>query len=193
MTAGLVLAAGGGTRFGGAVKQLAELEGRPLLEHALRAQTAVLERVVVVLGAHADAILAAVDLHGAQPVVCERWPQGQAASLQTGLAALRDEERVLVTLGDQPLVGAEVVARMAGEPPGSRAAYDGAPGHPAVLGPEQLGAAAGALRGDRGLRDLHWRLVECGALGDGRDVDTPDDLEVVRAQARAVLRRRRAA
>jgi CTP:molybdopterin cytidylyltransferase MocA len=193
VTAGLVLAAGGGTRFGGAVKQLAELEGRPLLEHALRAQTAVLERVVVVLGAHADAILAAVDLHGAQPVVCERWPQGQAASLQTGLAALRDEERVLVTLGDQPLVGAEVVARMAGEPPGSRAAYDGAPGHPAVLGPEQLGAAAGALRGDRGLRDLHWRLVECGALGDGRDVDTPDDLEVVRAQARAVLRRRRAA
>ncbi len=193
MTAGLVLAAGGGARFGPAVKQLAEVEGRPLLEHALRAQAAVLDRVVVVLGAHADAILARVDLHGAEPVVCARWDEGQAASLQTGLAALRDEERVLVTLGDQPLVGAEVVARMAGEPPGSRAAYDGAPGHPAVLGPEQLGAAAGALRGDRGLRDLHWRLVECGALGDGRDVDTPDDLEVVRAQARAVLRRRRAA
>ena len=34
MIAGLVLAAGAGTRFGGA-KQLAELDGRPLLEHAL--------------------------------------------------------------------------------------------------------------------------------------------------------------
>ncbi len=189
MTAGLVLAAGGGSRFGGAVKQLAELEGRPLLEHALRAQTAVLERVVVVLGAHADAILAAVDLHGAEPVRCARWADGQAASLQTGIAALHGEERVLVTLGDQPLVGAEVVARMAAQPPGSRAAYDGAPGHPAVLGPEQLGAAASALRGDRGLRALPWRLVECGPLGDGRDVDTPDDLEAVRAQAGAVLRR----
>ncbi len=193
MTAGLVLAAGGGARFGPAVKQLAEVEGRPLLEHALRAQAAVLDRVVVVLGAHADAILARVDLHGAEPVVCARWAEGQAASLQTGLAALHGEQRVLVTLGDQPLVGADVVARMAAEPPGSRAAYGGATGHPAVLGPEQLRAAASSLRGDRGLRALRWTLVECGHLGDGRDVDTPDDLEEIRAEAGAVLRRRRAA
>jgi CTP:molybdopterin cytidylyltransferase MocA len=34
--AGLVLAAGAGTRFGGR-KQLADLDGRPLLEHALEA------------------------------------------------------------------------------------------------------------------------------------------------------------
>ena len=48
---GLVLAAGAGTRFGGR-KQLAELDGRPLLEHALRAMTAApVGRVVVVLGA----------------------------------------------------------------------------------------------------------------------------------------------
>jgi len=189
VTAGLVLAAGEGSRFGPAVKQLAELDGRPLLEHALLAQAAVLDRVVVVLGAHADAILARVDLHGAHPVVCSRWAEGQSASLRTGLAALAGEERVLVTLGDQPLVGPAVVARMAEEPPGSRAAYGGRPGHPAVLGPEQLCAAVSALRGDRGLRDLRWRLVECGHLGDGRDVDTPDDLEGIRAQAGAVVRR----
>ncbi len=189
MTAGLVLAAGGGSRFGPAVKQLAELDGRPLLEHALRAQAAVLDRVVVVLGAHADAILARVDLHGAEPVLCERWEEGQAASLLAGLAALRGEQRVLVTLGDQPGVTAAVVAHMARQAPGSRAAYGGVPGHPAVLGPEQLCAAASSLRGDRGLRDLRWTLVECGHLGDGRDVDTPDDLEEIRAQAGAVVRR----
>ena len=57
MVAGLILAAGGGTRFGAEPKQLAELRGRPLLEWAIRAQCDVpaLERVVVVLGAHADA------------------------------------------------------------------------------------------------------------------------------------------
>ncbi len=50
MIAGLVLAAGAGERFGGAVKQLAPLDGKPLLEHALAAVSS-LDRVVVVLGA----------------------------------------------------------------------------------------------------------------------------------------------
>ncbi len=189
----VVLAAGAASRFGGP-KQLARYAGEPLVRRAAAAAvSAGAAPVVVVLGAHADAILARVDLHGAEPVVCARWAEGQAASLQTGLAALHGEQRVLVTLGDQPLVGADVVARMAAEPPGSRAAYGGAPGHPAVLGPEQLRAAASSLRGDRGLRALRWTLVECGHLGDGRDVDTPDDLEEIRAEAGAVLRRRRAA
>ena len=33
--AGIVLAAGAGTRFGGRVKQLHLLDGRPMLEHVL--------------------------------------------------------------------------------------------------------------------------------------------------------------
>jgi CTP:molybdopterin cytidylyltransferase MocA len=50
--AAAVLAAGGASRFGSA-KQLAELDGVPLLEHAIRAVEAVpaIERIVVVLGA----------------------------------------------------------------------------------------------------------------------------------------------
>jgi molybdenum cofactor cytidylyltransferase len=48
---GLILAAGKGTRFGGP-KQLAELDGRPMLEHSIQAMTASpVGRVVVVLGA----------------------------------------------------------------------------------------------------------------------------------------------
>jgi CTP:molybdopterin cytidylyltransferase MocA len=63
--AGLVLAAGAGRRFGPDSKLLADLHGRPLLEYAIRAQCAVpeLERVVVVLGAHASAVIERVDLH----------------------------------------------------------------------------------------------------------------------------------
>ena len=52
LIAGLILAAGAGTRFGPEFKLLAELDGRPVLEHAVRSQCAVpeLDPVVVVLG-----------------------------------------------------------------------------------------------------------------------------------------------
>ena len=71
MIAGLVLAAGGARRFG-SPKQLAELDGVPLLQHAIDAMLAVpsLDRVVVVLGAVAEEIAAAVKFASAEPVVC---------------------------------------------------------------------------------------------------------------------------
>src|SRR5438132_10270294 len=77
--AGLILAAGESRRFGPQPKLLAELDGRPLLEHAIRAQCATpqLERVVVVLGANAAEISAAIDFGRAEPVICERWRHGQ--------------------------------------------------------------------------------------------------------------------
>ena len=105
---GLVLAAGEGSRFG-ATKQLAPLDGRPLLEHALAAVAALSPRVVV-LGHAADEILAAVDLQGAEPVVCEGWREGQAASLRCGVKALGDVDAAVVVLGDQPRITAEETA-----------------------------------------------------------------------------------
>ncbi len=190
LTAGLILAAGAGTRFGAAPKLLAELDGRPLLEWAVRAQCAVahLSRVVVVLGAHADEVLARVPLMRAEPVICDDWETGQAASLRCGLSALRDAEKVLVTLGDEPLITPQVITRFIGEPPGTRAAYNGRPGHPVVLGAEQIEAVM-ALRGDQGARQLlqGGRVIEAGHLCSGRDVDTPQDLEVIRDEARAVI------
>ena len=193
MICGLILAAGAGTRFGERSKLLAELEGRPLLEHAVAAQCAMaeLERVVVVLGAHAPEILGVVDFMRAEPIVCERWAEGQAMSLRFGIEALTAGaavQRVIVTLGDQPLVTPELIARFVDEPPGTRAVYDGRPGHPVVLGPVQMRAVAG-LRGDHGARSLlgGGRTIECGSLSAARDVDTPEDLEAIRHEARAVV------
>ncbi|MGI8714591.1 MAG: nucleotidyltransferase family protein [Solirubrobacteraceae bacterium] len=190
MIGGLILAAGAGTRFGDQPKQLAPFHGRPLLEAAVRAQCDVpaLERVVVVLGARAAEVREAVRFGRAETVVCEDWESGQAASLRRGLTEFADATRVIVTLGDAPLVTAELIARFAGEPPGTRAVYDGRPGHPVVLGPEQVRALT-SLSGDVGARELlrGGPVVEVGHLCSGRDVDTPEDLEAISDEARAVI------
>jgi len=184
--AGCVLAAGRASRFGGP-KQLADLHGRPLLEHVLEAMSqAGLDRVVVVLGAEADQILDAVDLHGAQPVLCERWAQGQSASLASGLAAVQDAEAVVVALGDQPGLSPEAVRRVLGARVGHdgavRATYGGRPGHPVVLRPSQISALRD-VTGDVGARNVIMcglREVACDDLGGGEDVDTPDQLAGLR-------------
>lgn len=190
MIVGLILAAGGGTRFGSDPKLLAELSGRPLLEHAIRAQCAVpaLERVVVVLGAHAERVLERVDFLDAEPVVCRDWAEGQAASLRCGVAELERASKLVVTLGDEPLITPQVIARFVDERAPARATYHGHPGHPVSLGRRQL-AAIGQLTGDIGARALLGgaRRIECATLCSGRDVDTPEDLEAIRDEARAVV------
>jgi CTP:molybdopterin cytidylyltransferase MocA len=175
-----VLAAGEGRRFGG-VKQLALLDGRPLLSYALEA-VAVLSSRVVVLGHAAGEIVARVDLGGARPVVCEGWREGQAASLRCGLAALGDADEVVVVLGDQPGITAAAVAAVAGaggDADAVRATYAGVPGHPVLLRRPLLARAA-ELRGDTGFRALLERArvlqVEVGHLADPADIDTREEL-----------------
>ena len=187
MIGGIVLAAGASTRFG-AQKQLAELDGVPLLEHSLRAmRSAPVGRVVVVLGSGAEEIVSRVDLHGADPLVCPRWEEGQSASLACGLAELADCEAVVVTLGDQPRVSPDAIRRvMAGRGDASavRATYNGNPGHP-VLVERRLFKGLRDVTGDKGARNLLLsvpvRDIPCDDLGGGEDVDTRAELDALRA------------
>jgi molybdenum cofactor cytidylyltransferase len=183
-----VLAAGAATRFGGA-KQLAELDGRPLLEHALGAMAASgVDRMVVVLGAGAEEIAARVDLHGAEPLICDRWDEGQSASLATALAEMGDADAVVVTLGDQPRMSPDAIRRViASREAGTaavRATYNGDPGHPVLLERELIGRLRD-VTGDHGARNLllsvNTRDVPCDDLGGGDDVDTRAQLDALRA------------
>jgi molybdenum cofactor cytidylyltransferase len=191
LIAGVVLAAGGASRFG-SPKQLAQLDGRPLLQHAVDAVLAVpaVEPVVVVLGAVAERVREAVSMGGARAVVCADWAQGMAASLRCGIAAVGDADWIVVTLGDQPRVTAQVIAAVvdvADSAPASvtavRATYDGVPGHPVALSRAMLPGVA-KLRGDVGARELlgsaSVRTFEAGRLCDPVDVDTPEELEGLR-------------
>lgn len=169
----------------GRPKALVELAGQPLLRRAL----AVLRAggcapLLVVLGAEADQAAALVP-DDAHTVIAPDWAHGMGASLRAGLAALAELPEVssaLVHLVDLPGVGAPVIARLASAEDGpgvlARAAYQGQPGHPVLLGREHWDGVRASAVGDAGARGYlaghpALRLVECGDLADPRDVDTP--------------------
>ena len=187
---GVVLAAGGSTRMG-RPKQLAELDGRPLLAHVLAtAAVAPLDRVVVALGGAAAEVLDRVDLARAEPLVVEGWAEGMGHVLAATLARAGEEwAAVVVLLGDQPLVPAAAVTRVveawrAGAGPVVTATYGGRPGHPKLFDRRLLPDLL-RLTGDTGARDLvaahpGWvHRVEAGDLGSDADIDVEADLERV--------------
>jgi CTP:molybdopterin cytidylyltransferase MocA len=184
--AGIVLAAGGSSRFG-SPKQLAPFRGRPLIEWPLRAVREAGLEPIVVLGAHAPRIAREADLGGARVVVCDGWATGQSASLRAGIEAAREAgaTAAVVVLGDQPLIAREAIRRVvaaaaaAAGPVVARARYDDGPGHPTLL-PAAIWERVDALRGDAGARallaDVEVVEVACHGLGSPADADTPEAL-----------------
>ena len=173
----VVLAAGEGRRFG-AVKQLHQVDGRPMLELVLdAAASSGVERRLVVLGAHAERVLAGIALHGARPVISDRWRDGQAASLNTALATLPNEvTEVVVVLGDGPWLSPEAIRRVLAARGGVRAAdYGSGRSHPVVL-PRPVWRAL-PTSGETPGRTLTTTLVDCRDLPPPGDVDTPQAVE----------------
>ncbi|MEU9451155.1 nucleotidyltransferase family protein [Streptomyces sp. NPDC048277] len=187
--AGLLLAAGGGRRLGGRPKALLTHRGRPLVEYAvgvLRAGGC--GPVHVVLGARADEVRERAELDGCVIVENPDWAEGMGSSLRAGLESLAGTgaRAVVVSLVDQPGIGAEAVARVIArhqdESSLVSAAYDGVRGHPVLFGARHwAGIAAGAVgdQGARGYLKTHEEtitLVECGDVAEPYDIDTEADL-----------------
>src|SRR4051812_14945608 len=129
--AGLVLAAGGGRRYG-MPKALVELDGSLLVERAVRTAAAVCDPVLVVLGAQAREVWERADLGAAVVLVNPDWETGMASSLRTGLDGLRGWpgriDAALVVLVDMPGMTPAALERMAaGAAPDALgiATYDG--------------------------------------------------------------------
>lgn len=139
--------------------------------------------VSVVLGAQAEQARALLASAEVDVVVAEDWGSGMAVSLVAGLAALdaMPARSALVHLVDLPDVTATVVRRVlaSGDEPTvlARATYDGAPGHPVLLGRDHWAPIRDQAEGDRGAGPYLARhlpsLVECGDLATGLDVDRP--------------------
>ena len=222
--AGVLLAAGEGSRFG-QPKALVELNGQTLAERGvglLRAGGA--EPILVVTGA------VPLELDRTLTVDNPQWRTGMGSSLRAALQALTEAGRgqdigpevgpevgqdigpevgpevgpdispaigaaigaVVVALADQPLVGAEAVARLIAAYRGGAsvavAAYDGQPRNPVLLAREHWPEVIATATGDQGARTfLRTRpelvtLVECGDTGRPDDIDTPADLARITAE-----------
>jgi nicotine blue oxidoreductase len=180
----VVLAAGAGRRFGGA-KQLAPVEGRPMLARVLDALDGAGEPQVVVLGARAETVRKAVPDHWRIAVAAD-WEAGLGASLRAGLGAVPEMNSALIVLGDLPWLRRQAIRRVLEAASGVAVdadvvrAYDGiTPGHPVLLRGPVLDRAR--LAPDAGLRQLLSEVpvapVDCTGLGVARDVDAPLDLD----------------
>ena len=187
--AGVLLAAGEGSRFG-RPKALVELHGQTLAERGVNVLRAGGARpILVVTGA------VPIELSETHTVYNPEWRTGMGSSLRAALRALTDlgldVGAVVVALADQPLVGAEAVARLiAAYRDGASvavAAYDGQPRNPVLLAREHWAEVAATATGDQGARTfLRARpdlvtLVECGDTGRPDDIDTPADLARITA------------
>ena len=181
--AGLVLAAGGGRRYG-MPKALVEYEGSLLVERAVRTARAVCDPVLVVLGAQAVDVWRTADLGGATVLANRDWETGMASSLRTGLDGLRGwpgrVDAALVTLVDMPGMTPEAlraVAAHAAPDALATATYDGVRGHPVLLGREHWAGVAATATGDEGARrylaEHDVTEVDCTGLADPTDLDVP--------------------
>src|SRR5690349_9305219 len=198
-TAGLLLAAGAGTRLGRGPKALLPFRGRTLVE--VLAEVLLdggCREVVVVLGAGAADVRTRTDLAPHVVVENRAWAGGMGSSFRLGLESVEPGDDVLVALVDQPGLTAETVARLLrAHRPGrvTAAAYRDAAGnlrrgHPLLLDTTLRTEAAASAAGDAGARlflQAHPELidlVDCtlppgSGQSGGEDVDTPDQLHLL--------------
>lgn len=190
--AAVVLAAGKASRMG-ENKLLAELDGRPLVHHAVAAALASGARpVVVVTGNEAERVRAALDGLDVTFVHNADYASGMASSLRAGIAAVGDVAGALVCLGDMPRVTAAHLARLiaAFEVASDEGAVivptcERKRGNPVLWGRRRFGEIA-TLTGDVGARGIIERnadRVTWLAIDDPAilvDVDTPEALAKLR-------------
>jgi len=201
--AGVLLAAGEGSRFG-QPKALVELDGVTLAQRGvdlLRVGGA--DPILVVTGA------APVQLSGTYSVHNPDWRTGMGSSLRVALDSLgRDPAEpgdpaapaedagamavesadqppigaVVVALADQPLIGAQAVARLiAAYRVGATvavAAYDGRPRNPVLLAREHWPEVIAMATGDQGARPFLRARPGLVTLVECADTGSPDDIDI---------------
>jgi CTP:molybdopterin cytidylyltransferase MocA len=175
MTAGIVLAAGAGTRFG-EPKAPVIIDGERLVDRAVRnLRSAGCDPVFVVLGAWEGQVPDAL------VIVNHGWEEGMGSSLRIGLKWARatsehDDDDAIITLVDLPGLTPAAVTRIL-ETPGEivAATFNGERGHPVRIAKKYWQDLIDTVKGDEGAREFMQRnkvvLVEVGDVADGSDID----------------------
>ncbi len=201
MLCAVILAAGQSTRMGRPKAGLRVSADGPTFAAAIVAtlQAAGLDEVIVVAGAHPEAVAAAVDGLAAVRVVHHAgWPAGQLSSLLAGLAAADTPalEALLVTLVDIPRVRratieALVHAWRTSRAPIVRPAVGTRHGHPVIFDRVTFAALRAApleVGAKAVLRAWRERVLDVPTDDDGVlvDIDTPQDYDAFRRGAATI-------
>jgi xanthine dehydrogenase accessory factor len=186
----VVLAGGTSSRMG-RPKASVSVGGQRMLERILvNLREAEVDRVVVVLGFHADEVRAAVDLRSATVVENPHFAEGMSSSLRVGVRAVAaDCKTVMVVLGDQPFVTPETFRRLVRRAEAADGAifiptYKGVWGNP-VLFDTSLAPEMNEIEGDVGCRALfpqHSAEIREVPVDDPAvlvDIDTESELREV--------------
>ncbi|MBA4788443.1 MAG: NTP transferase domain-containing protein [Rhizobiales bacterium] len=196
--AAIILAAGRGTRMGGANKLTEPVGGRAVVRRVAEAALAAgAHPVLVVTGHQGDKVRVALDGLKVTFVDNPDYARGLATSLGVGIRAVPpDCQGAMVMLGDMPLVDSSLVKRLmaAFAPAEGRLVavpvVDGRRGNP-VLWSRRFFPELAALEGDMGARAVLATYpeavveVEASGAGPTLDVDTPEALAEARAMVRA--------
>lgn len=192
--AAVVLAAGMSRRMGQSKVLLAWAQGETILEHILdQLRLAQVEAITVVTGSQAEQVAALAKSHGAVTVYNADYEHGEMlSSLKIGLRVQPENiTAVLVVLGDQPRIQADIVGRVIaayveGEGDLVAPSYNMRRGHP-ILIDRRYWEAILALPDDATPRDVIGKLAITYVNVDNdsilRDVDTPDDYREERRKA----------
>ena len=186
----VILAAGASTRLG-RPKQLLPWQGKNLLQHAVQTALEITTQPVVVTGAHADQLVAAVDPSQVQIVFNPEWEQGIASSIRCGLQALLNRtptpEQVIFMVCDQPFVTCNLLLDLINEQQKSTkaivaSAYAGTLGIPALFEKTMFQQLLD-LQGDAGAKKLMQQHPDQTAAVDfpqgNIDIDTVDEYEAL--------------
>ncbi len=185
---GILLAAGESRRMG-YPKPLLRVGDETFLSRSARLMLAVVPRLIIVLGAHAERIRAAIP---ADPRIVAvdnpRWQAGQLSSLKAGLGAISPEaDAVIVHLADHPLVLSSTFERVvaefaAADGPIVIARHAGKRGHPVIFSAALMRELVDAPE-EQGARSVVNRdssrvvYVDVDDPGVNLDLDTPADLK----------------
>jgi len=186
----VLLAAGEGRRFG-STKQLADIDGEPMVRRSARRAIDSGAPVIVVTGADAERVEDALTGLSVHVVRNAAWAEGMGSSLATGIRKLRQQcphaTGALLCLADQPMIEQDLLKtlidrhRVAGDRI-LASEHAGIVGPP-VLFPRDCFEALSHWSGAHGAHDLLKResaRVERFSNHGSVDVDTSDDLQRVR-------------
>ena len=191
MIAGILLAAGVGSRFGshyGSQKLLARLsDGRRIIDASVAHLAAACGGNIVAVVRRDSDLTDVLQTLGCEIVINENAEQGMGTSIAAGVAAKRAASGWLIALGDMPSIRVDtmvaVINALRGGAPIVVPTMAGRRGHPVGFSAKYC-ARLQSLSGDIGAREIikaDANLVEEISVDDAgifADIDTPADLKV---------------